>query len=190
MTSLVWKFATCNVRGMNNPAKQEDVICWHKDITNLVSIFMEFKLKGRAHFWLANRFNEVCMFTSSLDIEYLNTSVVIIMNSSLAKHVCKISEVSGQLLSIKLLFKNKLSVSILGLYAGAFSVVQFFQADEINSLVAKAVNEFSFVIFGSDFNKDSFCKHASFRECFDLGLTDSLCGCFFAMLPKVFGLFS
>ncbi|KAG9307388.1 hypothetical protein G9A89_017217 [Geosiphon pyriformis] len=81
---------------------------------------------------------------------------------------------SGQLLSIKLLFKNKLSVSILGLYAGVSSVVQFFQAGKINSLIAKAVNEFSFVILGGDFNENSSHKCASFKKCFDLSLINSL----------------
>ncbi|KAG9297923.1 hypothetical protein G9A89_018751 [Geosiphon pyriformis] len=57
------------------------------------------------------------------------------------RHVCKVFEVSGWLLSIKLLFKNKLSVSILGLYADAFLSVWSSQAGEINSIIAKAVNE-------------------------------------------------
>ncbi|KAG9288899.1 hypothetical protein G9A89_019521 [Geosiphon pyriformis] len=87
------KFATCNVHGLNNSVKQDDVIRWHKDMDNLVSIFMESKLKGKVCPWLADKFD--------------------------AKHVCKISEMPGRLLSIKLLFKNKLSMSILGLYAGA-----------------------------------------------------------------------
>ncbi|KAG9299610.1 hypothetical protein G9A89_020781 [Geosiphon pyriformis] len=96
------------------------------------------------------------------------------MNSSLAKHMCKVLKVPGQLLLVKLLFKNRLSVSILGLYAGASLTVHFSQADEINSLIARAVNEFSFVILGGDFNKDGFHKCISFRKCFDLGLVNSL----------------
>ncbi|KAG9307176.1 hypothetical protein G9A89_017004 [Geosiphon pyriformis] len=70
----------------------------------------------------------------------------------------KISEVLGWLLSIRLLFKNRLSVSILGLYAGAFSAVHFFQANNINSLIVKAMNESTFVILGKDFNEDGSCK--------------------------------
>ncbi|KAG9284285.1 hypothetical protein G9A89_002095 [Geosiphon pyriformis] len=73
---------------------------------------------------------------------------------SLARHVCKVSEVPGQLLSIKLFFKNKLSVSILGLYAGTSSLVQFSQAGEVNSLIAKTVNKSSFVVLGGDFNEN------------------------------------
>ncbi|KAG9302710.1 hypothetical protein G9A89_005184 [Geosiphon pyriformis] len=144
-----------------------DVICWHKDIDNLVYIFMNCP-------WLADKFDGVRVFTSGLDSGSLGARVLIIMNSSLAKHVCKISKMPGQLLSIKLLFKNKLLGSILGLYACASSVTQFSQAGKINSLIAKAINEFSFVILGGDFNEDGSHKCASFKKCFDLGLINSL----------------
>ncbi|KAG9296561.1 hypothetical protein G9A89_015153 [Geosiphon pyriformis] len=107
---------------------------------------------------------------------YLSAGVVVVMNSFLAKHVCKMSEVPDQLLFIKLLFKNKLSVSILGLYTGASSVVWFFQAGDINFFIVKAVNESSFVILSSDFNKDGSYKCASFKKCLDLGLVNFLVG--------------
>ncbi|KAG9305738.1 hypothetical protein G9A89_005136 [Geosiphon pyriformis] len=136
--NLVWKVAMCNVRGMNNPAKQNDIIHWHKDMNNLVSIFMESKLKGKICSWIVNKFDGVQVFTSNMESGYLGAGVVIVMDSSLARHVCKILEVPGRLLSIRLLFRNKLSVSILGLYANAFSVAQFSQAGDINSLIAKA----------------------------------------------------
>ncbi|KAG9284684.1 hypothetical protein G9A89_003644 [Geosiphon pyriformis] len=144
---------------------QDDIICWHKDMDNLVSIFTESKLKGKVHSWLANKFDGVQVFTSGLDSGFLDAGVLIVMNSSLAKHIYKISEVLGQLLSIKLLFKNKLS------------------AGEINSLIAKAINESSFVILGSDFNKDGLHKCASFKKCFDLGLINSLRGSSFVKSP-------
>ncbi|KAG9294056.1 hypothetical protein G9A89_004924 [Geosiphon pyriformis] len=158
-SSLIWKVAICNIKGMTNPAKQDDIIYWHNNMNNLISIFTETKV-----------------FTSGLDSGYLAVGVVIAMNSSLARHVCKVSEVPGWLLSIKLLFKNKLSVSILGLYVDTSSVVRFFQAGEINSLIAKAVNEFSFVILGGDFNEDGLRKSASFKKCLNLGLVNSLLG--------------
>ncbi|KAG9300372.1 hypothetical protein G9A89_009996 [Geosiphon pyriformis] len=148
----VWKIATCNVKGMNNSAKQDDVICWHKEINNLISVIM-------------NKFDGVQVFTSGLNSGYLGSGVVIIMNISLVRHICKVSEVPGYLLSLKLLFKNNFSVSILGLYAGILLVVRFSQAGEINSLIAKAVNESSFCV--------------SFKKCFDLGLVDSLGGSLF-----------
>ncbi|KAG9298537.1 hypothetical protein G9A89_018896 [Geosiphon pyriformis] len=168
--------ATYNVWSMNIPAKQEDIVRWHKDMGNLVSIFTETKLKDKVCLWIINKFDDVWVFTSGLNSGYLSAGVAVVMDSSLARHVCKVFEVPGRLLSIRLLFKNKLSVSILGLYAGASLVVWFSQADEINSLIARAVNESSFVILGGDFNEDGFHKSASFKRCFDLGLVNSLVG--------------
>ncbi|KAG9306726.1 hypothetical protein G9A89_004435 [Geosiphon pyriformis] len=150
----------CNVCGLNNFVKQDDVIRWHKNMNNLVSIFMESKLKGKVRSWLANKFDGVWVFISGLDSGSISAEVLIVMNFSLARHVCKVFEVPGRLLSIKLLFKDKLSMSILEIYAGASSV--------INSLIAKAINESSFIILGGDFNEDGSHKCASFKKCFDL----------------------
>ncbi|KAG9289663.1 hypothetical protein G9A89_014398 [Geosiphon pyriformis] len=175
----VWKIATCNVRGMNNCAKQADIVRWHKNMNNLVSIVTETKLKGKIHPWIADRFDGICVFTSGLNSNHMGSGVAIILNSLLVRHVCKILEVPGQLLSVRLLFKNKLSVSILRLYAGASSVVCFSQAGNINSFIAKAMNEFSFVILDGDFNEDGSHKCASFNKCFDLGLVNSLGGSLF-----------
>ncbi|KAG9295281.1 hypothetical protein G9A89_021212 [Geosiphon pyriformis] len=174
--NLVWKFAICNVRGINVPAKQENVVCWHREMENLVSIVTETKLRSGCRPWIKDRFNGVQVFTSGLDTGFLGARVAIIMDVSLAQHVSKISEVSGQLLSIKLLFKNKLSVSILRLYAGISSVVQFSQAGNINSFIVKTVNESFFIIFGSDFNENDSHKYVSFKKCLDLRLVNSLVG--------------
>ncbi|KAG9284302.1 hypothetical protein G9A89_002112 [Geosiphon pyriformis] len=114
------------------------------------------------------------LFTSGLKSGYLGAGVVVVMNSFLTRHICKISEVPGQLLSIKLLFKNKLSVSILGLYAEVFSVAQFSQTGDINSLIAKTVNKSSFIILGGNFNEDGFSKCTSFKKCLDFGLVNAL----------------
>ncbi|KAG9287946.1 hypothetical protein G9A89_017541 [Geosiphon pyriformis] len=71
-------------------------------------------------FQLVNKFNNVHVFCSGLDSDHVGAGVAIVMNRSLAKHVYKVSEISGRFLCIKLLFKNKLSVLILGLYADSF----------------------------------------------------------------------
>ncbi|KAG9286499.1 hypothetical protein G9A89_014665 [Geosiphon pyriformis] len=123
---------------------------------------------------IVDKFEDVYVFTFGLNSEYLDAGVVAVMDSSLAKHVCKVFEMPGQLLSIRLLFKNKLSVSVLGLYAGALSAAQFSQAGEINSLIAKAANGSSFIILNSNFNKDSLRRSASFKKCVSLGLVNSL----------------
>ncbi|KAG9304591.1 hypothetical protein G9A89_020155, partial [Geosiphon pyriformis] len=99
-----------------------DIICWHKEINNLVFIITETKLKDKVYPWIINKFDGICVFTSGVDSGYLGSGIAIIMNNSLVSHVCKVFEVFGQILSVKLLFKNKLSVMILGLYAGVFSV--------------------------------------------------------------------
>ncbi|KAG9285722.1 hypothetical protein G9A89_002289 [Geosiphon pyriformis] len=125
--------------GINNPAKQDDIVRWHKDMDNLVSIFMETKLKNKARSWLVNKFDNVHMFFSGLDSGYVGAGVAVVMNRSLAKHVYKVSE-----------------------------------ADEINSLIARAVNESSFVILGGNFNEDGSYKYTSFKKCHDLGLINSL----------------
>ncbi|KAG9302841.1 hypothetical protein G9A89_009618 [Geosiphon pyriformis] len=119
LESLVWKVATCNVRDMNNPAKQEDIVRWHKNKDNMISVVTETKLKGKICLWIMNKFDGIRVFTSGLEFSYLDTDITIIMNASLAKHMCKVFEMPGQLISVKLLFKNKFSLMVLGLYAGA-----------------------------------------------------------------------
>ncbi|KAG9307798.1 hypothetical protein G9A89_023363 [Geosiphon pyriformis] len=156
---------------MNNCAKQADIVHWHKDMNNLVSIVTETKFDG------------IRIFTSDLDSDHMGSGVAIILNSLLARHVCKVSEVPGQLLSVRLLFRNKLSVSILGLYAGASLVVRFSQAGNINFFIAKVINKSSFIILGGDFNEDGSHKCASFNKCFDLGLVNSLGGSSFVKSP-------
>ncbi|KAG9307151.1 hypothetical protein G9A89_016979 [Geosiphon pyriformis] len=171
-SGLVWKIATCNIRGMNNPAKQKDIVHWHKDMGNLISIITETKLWSKVCPWIANRLNGIQVFTSGVNSGNLGSGVTIIMDTSLTCHVCKIFEVLGWLFSVRLLFKNKLSVSILGLYADASLSVQFFQAGKINSMIAKAVNEFFFVVLGGNFNEDGSHKCASFKKCLDFGLVN------------------
>ncbi|KAG9300374.1 hypothetical protein G9A89_009998 [Geosiphon pyriformis] len=105
---------------------------------------------------------------------YLGAGVVVIMNFSLVKHVYKVFEMSSQLLSIRLLFKNKLSVFVLELYAGALSAARFSQTGEINFLIAKAANRSSFVILGGNFNENSLKRNASFKKCVSLELVNSL----------------
>ncbi|KAG9301692.1 hypothetical protein G9A89_016763 [Geosiphon pyriformis] len=162
----------CLHSGINNPAKQDDIIYWHKDINNLISIFTETKLKDRVCLWIANKFNGIHVFTSGLDFGHLSFGVAIVMDNSLARHVCKVSEVPEWLFSIRLLFNNKLSVIILELYASASSDVQ-------------AVNKSSFIVLSGDFNKNGLHKSASFKKCLDLSLVNSLDRSLFAKMPIV-----
>ncbi|KAG9291937.1 hypothetical protein G9A89_004875 [Geosiphon pyriformis] len=54
------------------------------------------------------------------------------------------------------------------------NTVHFSQANNINFVIARAVNESSFVVLGSNFNKDGFQRCASFKKCLDLGLVNFL----------------
>ncbi|KAG9293135.1 hypothetical protein G9A89_001762 [Geosiphon pyriformis] len=139
----------------------EDIIHWHKNSGNLVLIITETKLRSSNRLWIRDKFNGIRVFLSGLNKRFFGAEVTIIINTFLACYVCKVSEVPGWLLSIKLLFKNKLSVSILELY--------------VRTSMA-AVNKFLFVVLGGNFNKDGSQKCASFKKCLDLGLGNSLSG--------------
>ncbi|KAG9304442.1 hypothetical protein G9A89_020004 [Geosiphon pyriformis] len=159
---------------MNNSSKQIDIIHWHMSMDNMVSIVTEMKLKGKVCLWIADRFAGVRVFISGLDLGHLSSGMAIIINIALAKHMCKVSEISGHLISVRLLFKNKLLVSILSLYAGTLASVHFSQADNMNALIAGAVNDSSFVVLGGDFNKNGLHRSASFKKYSSLGLVNSL----------------
>ncbi|KAG9294854.1 hypothetical protein G9A89_008546 [Geosiphon pyriformis] len=118
------------------------------------------------------KFDEVQIFTSGLSVGFLGAGVVIIINSFLAQHVSKIDEIPGQLVSVHFLFKDKLLVTILGLYTGASVNTHFSQAFFINSLISKAANSSSFMIIGGNFNENGSKKSASFKFCSDLGLVN------------------
>ncbi|KAG9304070.1 hypothetical protein G9A89_005980 [Geosiphon pyriformis] len=87
-------------------------------------------------------------------LSFLGTGVAIIMANFLACHVTKIEEVSGCVVVVRLLFKDKFLVSVVGLYAGASSGTCFGQASKVNSVIAKAVNFSCFVILGGNFNEN------------------------------------
>ncbi|KAG9306459.1 hypothetical protein G9A89_003569 [Geosiphon pyriformis] len=117
---------TCNVRGINIPAKQEDIVRWHKKS--------------------ANKFDEVRIFLTGLDKGFLGAGVAIIMNNNLAHYVCKIEKIPGWIILVQLLFKGKLLVSILSLYASVSTGAKFSQVLEINAFIAKAVNSSTFLV--------------------------------------------
>ncbi|KAG9299377.1 hypothetical protein G9A89_014025 [Geosiphon pyriformis] len=51
-----------------------------------------------------------------------------------------------------------------------YKVSEVLGSDKINSLIVKAVSEFSFVVLDNNFNKDDSCSYTSFKKCFNLGL--------------------
>ncbi|KAG9284163.1 hypothetical protein G9A89_022937 [Geosiphon pyriformis] len=82
---LIWKVAMCNIRDMTNLAKQEDIVYWHKDSGNMISIVTEMKLRSDIRLWIKNKFDGLRVFTSDLDVEFCGAGVAIIMNNSLAR---------------------------------------------------------------------------------------------------------
>ncbi|KAG9307039.1 hypothetical protein G9A89_003090 [Geosiphon pyriformis] len=125
---------------------------------------------------IKDKFEGVRIFTSGLEEGYVGAGVAIVMCGSLACHVSKVEKVLGRVVSVHLLFKNKLLVTFLDLYAGVLAKMRFAQAFGINSLIFKAVNTSSFVMLCGDFNENEAKKCASFKKCSDLGLVNSLGG--------------
>ncbi|KAG9299839.1 hypothetical protein G9A89_003383 [Geosiphon pyriformis] len=144
----------CASSGINVSAKQKDVVCWHKESGNMIM----------------NKFKKVQNFFSGLNKGFLGTGVAIIMNNFLVCHAFKVEEVPGRFISVWLFFKDKLSVTFLGLYAGTFAEVKFGLALEINSFIAKMINSSSFVVLNGDFNKNGSKKSANYKFCLDIGL--------------------
>ncbi|KAG9292707.1 hypothetical protein G9A89_008295 [Geosiphon pyriformis] len=178
MSDLIWKLATCNIRDINVPAKQTDIVYCHVSSGNMVFFVAETKLKSSSGSWIRDKFDGIQIFTSELDIGYLGAGVVVIINNSLAHYVSRIEEIPGHLISIWLLFKGKLSVTILGLYAGASPGTRFAQAPVVNFLIVKTVNSSTFVFLGGNFNENSSGKSASFKFYLGLGLINSFAGHF------------
>ncbi|KAG9301930.1 hypothetical protein G9A89_020974 [Geosiphon pyriformis] len=141
-----------------------DVVCWHVSSGNMVSFITETKLRFSSGPWIKDKFDGVQIFSSGLDKSFMGAGVAIVMNTSLARHVSKVEEIPGRVISVQLLFKGKLSVTVLGLYAGASSGARFGQASEVNTLIAKAVNSSNFVILGGDLNENGSGRSASFNE--------------------------
>ncbi|KAG9303892.1 hypothetical protein G9A89_005802 [Geosiphon pyriformis] len=143
---MIWKFAVYNVRGINVPAKQENVVQWHLSSSNMVFFVMETKLHSGVKSWIVNKFKGVQIFTSGLKKSYLSAGVAVIMNDSLSCHVSRVEEISDRIIL--------LSVMVLGLYVGVLAGIRFNQTSKVNSLIAKAINSSTFMVLDEDFNEN------------------------------------
>ncbi|KAG9285655.1 hypothetical protein G9A89_009295 [Geosiphon pyriformis] len=148
-----------------------DVVRWHVNLGNMVFFITKTKLRFSSGPWIKDKFDEVQIFSFGLDKDFMSVGVAIVMNISLAHYVSKVEEIPGRVISVQLLFKGKLLVTVLGLYAGASSGARF-----VNSLIAKAVNSSNFVILGGDFNENGSGRSTSFKFCLSLGLVNSFVG--------------
>ncbi|KAG9307479.1 hypothetical protein G9A89_017309 [Geosiphon pyriformis] len=66
--------------------------------------------------------------------------------------------------------REKLSVTILGLYADAFAKARYGQVSKINFFIVKADNSSAFVVMSKNFNENNTKRSANFKFCMDLGL--------------------
>ncbi|KAG9304336.1 hypothetical protein G9A89_019898 [Geosiphon pyriformis] len=139
--------------------------------TFIGSVLAKLELIGTGS---TNRFDGVRIFSTDLDKGFLDAGVAIIMDNNLACHVCKIEEIPDWVILVWLLFKDKLSVSILGLYASALAGARFSQVLKINAFIAKAVNSSTFLVISGNFNENVSRRSACFRFCSDLGLVNLL----------------
>ncbi|KAG9284930.1 hypothetical protein G9A89_006308 [Geosiphon pyriformis] len=162
-------------KSINVSVKQVDVVHWYVNSGILVSFVTETKLRSSIKPWIANKFESVHIFTLGLEEDFLSAGVTVIMSNSLIQHVSKVEAVLGWVVLVWLLFKGKLSVTVLGLYTGASFSVCFGQVSEMNSIIAKAINSSTFVVLGKDFNKCGSKKSVSFRFCSNLGLVNLFC---------------
>ncbi|KAG9289728.1 hypothetical protein G9A89_014463 [Geosiphon pyriformis] len=107
--------------------------------------------------------SDMVIFTSGLEKSFLGAGVTVIMNEYLTWYISKMEKVPGWIISIRLLFKDNISISIVDLYAGASFVSRFSQASVINFFIAKAVNSSTFVILGRNFNENRKEKNANVK---------------------------
>ncbi|KAG9289167.1 hypothetical protein G9A89_022476 [Geosiphon pyriformis] len=122
--------------------------------------------------------------SSGITLPVTNDAIVNLSASGFKVLTAKMGGLETKLVALEasvglVLDKLNLLCSGLGLYTGASSVIRFSQAGNINSFIAKVMNESFFIILGGDFNEDSSHKCASFNKCFDLGLVNSLGGSLF-----------
>ncbi|KAG9287393.1 hypothetical protein G9A89_023765 [Geosiphon pyriformis] len=110
--------------GINVLAKQKNIVQWHLSLDNMVSFVMETKLCSSVKSWIVNKFDGVRIFTYSMEKSYLGASVAVIINNFLACYIFKVEEIPRRVILMQLLFKDKLSITVLGLYAGASAGVR------------------------------------------------------------------
>ncbi|KAG9306082.1 hypothetical protein G9A89_015986 [Geosiphon pyriformis] len=84
MSDADMRVAICNTRSMTNLAKQDDIVHWHRDLGNMISIVIETKLRSDIKSWIMDKFDGVWVFTTGLDVGFQDADIAIIMNTSLA----------------------------------------------------------------------------------------------------------
>src|SRR4051812_47397928 len=114
-----WKIATCNTRGMNNPAKQEDIIKWHIQKQHTITCISETRLNETTAKWLKNQNKEVTILHTTNPDDINGSGAGIIINRTLLSHIHHIKKLPGRCLTIVLKFKHKVTITISSIYGKA-----------------------------------------------------------------------
>ncbi|KAG9293549.1 hypothetical protein G9A89_005552 [Geosiphon pyriformis] len=95
-------------------SKLEDSMkCLMETVLGLSAKVDSFGLKEKICPWIVNKYDGVRVFTSGLESGYLGAGVAVIMNSFLARHVCKVLE-AGEVNSLIVKAVNKSFFVVLG----------------------------------------------------------------------------
>src|SRR5947209_6809246 len=121
MNSTTWKIATLNVKGMNNPAKFDDIMEWTiENNFDLIALF-ETKINQTNAFFKFQKYqkNYKSLWTLN-DSATKGTGVnLIIKKNTIGKHIYKNNILKGRAINIRLKLKGKIDISISGIYGPA-----------------------------------------------------------------------
>ena len=147
-----WKIAACNVRGMNYPAKQQDIFTWHNTQQHTITCISETRLNQQSARFLKHQ-NPQTIFIHTLDPQDTNGSGTgIIINRNLAPHIHSINEVPGRCITIQLKFKAKVNVTISSIYGKANRDKKI--ARDITKHLHKHYQHITHSVIAGDFNEN------------------------------------
>src|SRR3954468_21151381 len=150
--SYNWKIAACNVRGMNYPAKQQDILEWYNTQQHTITCISETRLNQQTATFLKYQ-NSQTTFIHTSDPQDINGSGTgIIINRNLTPHIHSINEVPGRCITIQLKFKYKTDVTISSIYGKANQDKK--TARDITKHLLKHHQHSKYSIITGDFNEN------------------------------------
>ena len=117
--TTTWKIASCNVQGMNNPAKQDDIIQWHIHHHHTISCLSETRLNQQTARFLKNKHPNTTLLHTSDPLNTNGSGAAILINRQLTPHIHSIQDIPGRCITIQLKFRNKVSITISSIYGKA-----------------------------------------------------------------------
>jgi len=166
MNSL--KIAILNVQGINKDEKFEDVIHWHLQERNDITILTETKLPTKiAEYKLKNlqknlnniknpKKRKITAFWSHDELNPKGNGIGILLNHDMiGKHVTKHKYYKGRSIEITATFKGKRRLRIIGIYSPAGKDEENRRRkNELVNRIHNATNTTDWTIIGGDFNED------------------------------------